>query len=93
MILPHFTDPHPRVRWAACNTFGQMFTDFGPTIQSKYHARVLPALMNVMEDRDNPRYHRLLSFFPFYSSPFVVFVCSHTALRAGLLRLALFAKR
>lgn len=55
MILPHFTDPHPRVRWAACNTFGQMFTDFGPTIQSKYHARVLPALMNVMEDRDNPR--------------------------------------
>jgi hypothetical protein len=55
MILPRFADPHPRVRWAACNTFGQMFTDFGPTIQAKHHDKVLPALMSVMDDKDNPR--------------------------------------
>jgi hypothetical protein len=56
MILPRFADPHPRVRWAACNTFGQMFTDFGPTIQAKHHDKVLPALMSVMDDKDNPRF-------------------------------------
>jgi len=56
MILPHIADPHPRVRWAVCNTLGQMFTDFGPTIQSKYHAKALPAIFNVMDDKDNPRY-------------------------------------
>jgi hypothetical protein len=88
MILPHFTDPHPRVRWAACNTFGQMFTDFGPTIQSKYHALVMPALMSVMEDRDNPRYR----VPPLVCSVIVAFLFRHTALRAGLLRLALFAE-
>jgi len=26
-IIPGFTDPHPRVRWAACNAAGQMATD------------------------------------------------------------------
>ena len=32
----HFADPHPRVRWAAINTVGQMSTDFGPELQASY---------------------------------------------------------
>ena len=31
---------HPRVRYAACNAVGQMCTDFGPTLQKLFHARV-----------------------------------------------------
>jgi len=54
-ILPFFQDPHPRVRWAACNTVGQMSTDFGPQFQSMFHAQVLPALIGVMDDVGNPR--------------------------------------
>eukprot|EP01118_Nematostelium_gracile_P003268 TRINITY_DN1371_c0_g1_i5.p1 TRINITY_DN1371_c0_g1~~TRINITY_DN1371_c0_g1_i5.p1 ORF type:complete len:1087 (+),score=330.68 TRINITY_DN1371_c0_g1_i5:98-3358(+) len=54
-ILPFFQDPHPRVRWAACNTCGQMSTDFGPEFQNKFHAEVLGALMALMDDVQNPR--------------------------------------
>lgn len=54
-ILPFFRDPHPRVRWAACNTIGQMSTDFGPEVQNKFHTQILPALAAVMDDKDNPR--------------------------------------
>jgi len=55
MILPLFKDPHPRVRWAACNTIGQMSSDFGPTLQVKFHNKVIPALAEVMADQENPR--------------------------------------
>ena len=41
MITTNFSDPHPRVRWAAINTVGQMSTDFGPGLQTKLHATVL----------------------------------------------------
>jgi hypothetical protein len=54
-ILPFFQDPHPRVRWAACNTIGQMSTDFGPTLQRDFHGQVVPSLMAIMDDKDNPR--------------------------------------
>ena len=43
MIVEHFGDAHPRVRWAAINTVGQMCTDFGPTLQSDLHQLVLPS--------------------------------------------------
>ena len=33
MVLANFRDPHPRVKWAAINTIGQMATDFGPDLQ------------------------------------------------------------
>ncbi|KAL6068524.1 Importin-5 [Balamuthia mandrillaris] len=55
LILPKVSDPHPRVRWAACNTIGQMSSDFGPTIQRKFHDKLIPALVQVMEDKDHPR--------------------------------------
>ncbi|RZC58884.1 hypothetical protein C5167_006187 [Papaver somniferum] len=52
MVLVLFQDPHPRVRWAAINAIGQLYTDLGPDLQVQYHHRVLPALASAME---NPR--------------------------------------
>lgn len=31
-VVPHLRDPHPRVRYAACNAIGQMSTDFAVSI-------------------------------------------------------------
>ena len=53
MIVQHFGDPHPRVRWAAINTVGQMSTDFGPGMQTSLHQVVMPALIGVMDDASN----------------------------------------
>jgi len=50
VIVTKFIDPHPRVRWAAINTIGQMSTDFGPQIQIKLHDTVLPKLLQAMDD-------------------------------------------
>ena len=50
MIVGHFADQHPRVRWAAINTVGQMCTDFGPKLQQDLHSSVLPALIQAMDD-------------------------------------------
>lgn len=50
MVLANFQDPHPRVKWAAINTVGQMATDFGPDLQNDHHQSVLTALMYAMED-------------------------------------------
>jgi len=50
MIVGHFRDAHPRVRWAAINTVGQMCTDFGPDLQESLHQLVLPALIATMDD-------------------------------------------
>lgn len=55
MILASLGDPHPRVRWAAINALGQLSTDLGPNLQKKFHARVLPALLNSMDDFQSPR--------------------------------------
>lgn len=55
MALSRFTDPHPRVRWAAINCIGQMCTDFGPRIQEEFHAQIVPSLIAVMDDSANPR--------------------------------------
>ncbi|KAL3846795.1 hypothetical protein ACJMK2_017751 [Sinanodonta woodiana] len=55
VVLPFLKDPHPRVRYAACNAIGQMSTDFGPTFQKKFHAKILPDLLLILDDNDNPR--------------------------------------
>ncbi|CAG8478858.1 3893_t:CDS:10 [Diversispora eburnea] len=47
-------DPHPRVRYAACNAIGQMSTDFQDSLQKKYHHNVLTNLIPVM-DAPEPR--------------------------------------
>lgn len=61
--VPRLTDPHPRVRFAACNTIGQFSIDFAPTaghsggssFQAAYHSQVIPALLTLMQDVENPR--------------------------------------
>uniref|UniRef100_A0A1I7YJ02 Importin-5 n=1 Tax=Steinernema glaseri TaxID=37863 RepID=A0A1I7YJ02_9BILA len=54
-ILPYVTDSHPRVRYAACNAIGQMSTDFAPTLQKLCHAKVVPALLQTLNDLTSPR--------------------------------------
>lgn len=54
-ILPFLKDPHPRVRYAACNALGQMCTDFGPLFQKKFHEKLVPSLLQILDDNSNPR--------------------------------------
>lgn len=54
-IVGFLKDPHPRVRYAACNCLGQMATDFAPTFEKKYHAKVVPGLLMILDDEANPR--------------------------------------
>ncbi|KAF1824854.1 ARM repeat-containing protein [Dissoconium aciculare CBS 342.82] len=49
LLMPSLEDPHPRVRWAACNALGQMSTDFKGTMQTKWHQVVLPALISILQ--------------------------------------------
>ncbi|MEW5314066.1 MAG: hypothetical protein WDW38_005590 [Sanguina aurantia] len=55
MCVTGLSDPHPKVRWAACQAIGQMCTDLGPDMQNSQHAKILPALMRQMDDFENPR--------------------------------------
>lgn len=55
VVLKHLMDPHPRVRYAACNAIGQMATDFAPTFEKKYHEQVIPGLLSLLDDVQNPR--------------------------------------
>ncbi|KAG9306967.1 hypothetical protein G9A89_000881 [Geosiphon pyriformis] len=48
LVSPYLRDPHPRVRYAACNAIGQMSTDFQDTLQKKFHQLVLTHLIPVM---------------------------------------------
>lgn len=54
-IIGFLKDPHPRVRYASCNCIGQMATDFAPTFQKKFHTKVIPGLLMILEDEANPR--------------------------------------
>uniref|UniRef100_A0A8D0L417 Importin 5 n=1 Tax=Sphenodon punctatus TaxID=8508 RepID=A0A8D0L417_SPHPU len=54
-VLLFLQDPHPRVRYAACNAIGQMATDFAPGFQKKFHEKVIAALLQAMEDQGNQR--------------------------------------
>uniref|UniRef100_A0A8C0BAB0 Importin 5 n=1 Tax=Buteo japonicus TaxID=224669 RepID=A0A8C0BAB0_9AVES len=54
-VLLFLQDPHPRVRYAACNAIGQMATDFAPGFQKKFHEKVIAALLQTMEDQGNQR--------------------------------------
>ncbi|XP_068157334.1 importin-5 [Drosophila tropicalis] len=54
-VLVYLRDPHPRVRYAACNAIGQMSTDFAPTFEKKFHDQVIPGLLGLLDDVNNPR--------------------------------------
>ncbi|VDM00719.1 unnamed protein product [Schistocephalus solidus] len=53
-VIPRLADPHPRVRYAACNAVGQMATDFGPRLQKNFHNAIIPGLLHVLDDK-SPR--------------------------------------
>ncbi|KXJ29691.1 importin-5 [Exaiptasia diaphana] len=55
VVLPFLNDQHPRVRYACCNAIGQMSTDFANGFQKKFHMKVIPGLLHVMDDFSNPR--------------------------------------
>uniref|UniRef100_A0A0K8TSJ3 Putative karyopherin importin beta 3 n=1 Tax=Tabanus bromius TaxID=304241 RepID=A0A0K8TSJ3_TABBR len=54
-VLNFLRDPHPRVRYAACNAIGQMSTDFAPIFEKKFHDQVIPGLLALLDDVENPR--------------------------------------
>lgn len=54
-VVPYLNDPHPRVRYAACNAIGQMSTDFAPVFEKKFHEQVIPGLLHLLDDVENPR--------------------------------------
>ncbi|ALC46856.1 Karybeta3 [Drosophila busckii] len=54
-VLNYLRDPNPRVRYAACNAIGQMSTDFAPTFEKKFHEQVVPGLLLLLDDVENPR--------------------------------------
>lgn len=54
-VLKYLLDPHPRVRYAACNAIGQMSTDFSPIFEKKFHEQVIPGLLSLLDDVQNPR--------------------------------------
>lgn len=54
-VLNFLRDPHPRVRYAACNAIGQMSTDFAPTFEKKFHEPVVTGLISLLDDVENPR--------------------------------------
>ncbi|KAJ6632921.1 Importin-5 [Pseudolycoriella hygida] len=55
VIIQFFNDPHPRVRYACCNAIGQMSTDFAPIFEKKFHEQVIPGLLHLLDDVENPR--------------------------------------
>eukprot|EP00096_Caligus_rogercresseyi_P013318 TRINITY_DN5993_c0_g1_i1.p1 TRINITY_DN5993_c0_g1~~TRINITY_DN5993_c0_g1_i1.p1 ORF type:complete len:1098 (-),score=338.86 TRINITY_DN5993_c0_g1_i1:478-3771(-) len=54
-VMNFVNDPHPRVRYACCNAIGQMSTDFAPVFEKKFHDKVIPGLLHLMDDSANPR--------------------------------------
>lgn len=54
-VMNFINDPHPRVRFACCNALGQMSTDFKPVFEKKFHDKVIPGLLHLMDDNANPR--------------------------------------
>ncbi|GHP09304.1 hypothetical protein PPROV_000804100 [Pycnococcus provasolii] len=55
MCLTASVDEHPRVRWACFQALGQLSTDLAPDLQRKQHHRVVPCLLQAMNDVQNPR--------------------------------------
>lgn len=48
-------DPNPRVRYASCNCFGQLSTDFAPNFQKKFKTVVIETLLSAVTKDPEPR--------------------------------------
>jgi len=76
-VIPFLRDPHFRVRYAACNCLGQMATDFAGDFQEKFHEKVIPSLLEVLDDHANPRVQShagaaLVNFFEDCTSKIII---------------------
>ncbi|CUA71113.1 Ran-binding protein 6 [Rhizoctonia solani] len=49
LVVPMFADPHPRVRFAACQCIGQLCTDMQEIFQQKYTKEILSCLIPAMD--------------------------------------------
>lgn len=49
LVIPMFSDRHPRVRHAACQCVGQLCTDLEEVIQAEYHQQLFSALIPTLE--------------------------------------------
>ncbi|KAH8088992.1 ARM repeat-containing protein [Cristinia sonorae] len=49
LVVPMFIDPHPRVRYAACQCIGQLCTDLEEVIQEQFHQQLFQALIPTLE--------------------------------------------
>jgi len=38
-----------------CNAIGQMAADFAPTFQKKFHDKIVPSILLLLDDGLNPR--------------------------------------
>lgn len=56
LITNAFNDPHPRVRFAACQCIGQLCTDLEDIVQERHHAQVFGALLRTLNATE-PRVH------------------------------------
>ena len=48
MLLPYLASENPRLRWAALTSLGLLCSEFEPTIESTYHASIVPAVLTCM---------------------------------------------
>jgi hypothetical protein len=55
LVLPRMEDEHPRVRWASLNAIGQLTHDFAPQFQANFHADVMPRVIAMFGDAENPK--------------------------------------
>ena len=60
-----------------------MATDFNPTFQTKYHEVVVPKLLQVLEDNDNPRVQAPAAAALVNFSKRMPFVCDGTVFTAN----------
>ncbi|KAJ3107924.1 Importin-5 [Phlyctochytrium planicorne] len=54
LVVPYLRDPHPRVRYAACNAVGQMAEDFAPDFY-EVCGDIVGSLIPLLDDAANPR--------------------------------------
>lgn len=56
LVIPAFSDPHPRVRHAACQCIGQLCTDLEDVLQARHPNEVFGALLRTLSTTE-PRVH------------------------------------
>ena len=50
LVINFLSDPHPKIRFAACHVIGQVSDDCQPEFQNKFHQELVPVLLNKLSD-------------------------------------------